>query len=183
MVVKVVIAEDDSRMQLTLKTVLEKIEEVKVIETVGDGISLIKAVEELKPDVIFVDIEMPEMDGLTATKEIVDIDPRIFIIFVTGFAEYSLDAFDVYAFDYLIKPFKIARISKTMDKIKKLLREKKLAKINEREIEPVGGIQKLVAHINQKLLFLDMKDVIMLTRYDRKTYIYVDSRKVLVKSR
>ena len=60
MVVKVVIAEDDSRMQLTLKTVLEKIEEVKVIETVGDGISLIKAVEELKPDVIFVDIECPK---------------------------------------------------------------------------------------------------------------------------
>jgi two-component system LytT family response regulator len=179
MVVKVVIAEDDQRMQLILRKTLEGLEDVKVIQEVGDGLALVEAVEKLKPDVVFLDIDMPRMDGLAAAKEIVDIYPQIFIIFATAYAQYHQEAFDVYAFDYLLKPFKLDRISRTMERVKGIIKERKLAKLYEKKVEGVGSLQKLMVQDNRRLHFLDTRNIVMVTRDERKTKIHLTGEKVI----
>lgn len=123
MFVKVIIAEDDPIMQQILTKVLEGIENVKVIQVVNDGCALLEAVEKLMPDVIFVDVHMPKMDGVSASKQIMDMDPKIFIIFATAYTSYTLEAFEVYAFDYLLKPYRLDRIIKTMERVKVFMAE------------------------------------------------------------
>jgi two-component system LytT family response regulator len=179
MVVKVIIAEDDPIMQQILRKVLEGIENIKVIHVVNEGCALLEAVEELMPDVIFVDVDMPKMDGVSASKEIMDIDPKIFIIFATAYTSYTQEAFAVYAFDYLLKPYKLKRIAETMERVKRIIRERNLAKLYEKNTHGNYSIKKLIIHDHHNLLFLDVDNIIMLTRSGRKTQIHLTGEKVV----
>lgn len=71
----------------------------------------------LRPRVIFLDVDMPVIDGLACAHQLQDEDPTRVIIFATGHEEYREDAFEVYAFDYLVKPFDLERLDRTLQRI------------------------------------------------------------------
>lgn len=79
---------------------------------------MIEAVKEKKPDAIFMDVEMPEMNGIELAKTLQDIDPRINIIFTTGYKEYMPEAFDLYASGYLLKPVEEEEVRKALDHLR-----------------------------------------------------------------
>jgi len=117
---KVIIAEDDPAMRLILRRVIEGISELEIVAEAEDGLQLIQLTEELMPDVVFLDISMPVLGGLEAAKKIFSINPTISIIFATGHDNYTHEAFEVYAFDYLVKPFNLDRIKQTMARLKEM---------------------------------------------------------------
>jgi DNA-binding LytR/AlgR family response regulator len=170
---KVIIAEDDPAMRLILKRVLEGITGIDIVGEAENGRQLVQMVENLNPEIVFLDIDMPELDGIGASKEIIDINPNIFIIFATGFNCYAHEAFEVYAFDYLIKPFDLERIRRTIKRIKEL-------KIEREEVGFWGQERglcreenlKLKVLSNDKSTFINVPDIILITRNERKTIIY-----------
>ncbi|MBE0446647.1 MAG: response regulator transcription factor [Actinobacteria bacterium] len=117
---KIIIAEDDPYIRLILRRIIEKISGLEVVAEAEDGIKLIRQVEKLMPDVVFLDITMPTMNGLEAAKKIFSIDPTIAMIFATAHDSYMREAFEVYAFDYLVKPFNLDRIRQTLSRIKEI---------------------------------------------------------------
>ncbi len=171
--ITVFIAEDDPDMRHVLKKVVEQVEGVEVIGEAGDGIEAIKLIEELSPQVIFIDIDLPGKNGVALAQEIFDINPWTFIVFATAFNEFRGEAFDVYAFDYLVKPFKMNRLRQTMERIKQVMSGKAAAK-------PMPSITNLKDNLNKKLLFrenekliyLNLDNIIYVTRESRKTVIY-----------
>lgn len=170
---KIVVAEDDPAMRLVLKKVLNGISGVEVTAEAENGKQLVQKVEELKPDAVFLDIDMPEMTGVEAAREIFDINPKIFIIFATAFDNYTHEAFQVYAFDYLIKPFNLDRIRQTMERIKELQAEREKTGSVERQVMQLGkDNQKLLIQTNDSQKFINVQDIIILTRNDRQTVIY-----------
>lgn len=112
---------DDERPAIdVLKILLEKTGEVCVIGSFISGIQALSKIRRLKPDVIFLDIEMPEMTGLELAEIIIEQDNNVEIVFVTAYDKYALEAFRVNAIDYLLKPLSSEDISKVITRLKKI---------------------------------------------------------------
>jgi len=170
---KIIIAEDDPAMRLVLKQVLNEIPNVEIIGEAENGKQLIQMTKELKPDVIFVDVDMPEVNGVEAARVIFEHNPRVAIIFVTAYDNYMQEAFQVYAFDYLIKPFDLERINQTVNRIIELKAEsyhENFVKDISQQLDCQG--QKFMISSNEKCSLVNIKDIILITRVEHKTNIY-----------
>jgi two-component system LytT family response regulator len=92
----------------------------KLIEIVGMYTNPLKAIDEiseLKPEVAFLDINMPQMKGIDAASKLLEICPNLDIVFVTAYDEYAIEAFELYAMDYLLKPISQKRFNITLERI------------------------------------------------------------------
>ncbi|KGR88256.1 response regulator [Lysinibacillus boronitolerans] len=134
---------DDEYLPLTrLKTLLEK-SNVSGIEIVGeytDSFELLKDIEILQPNVVFLDIVMPDMDGLALGEKIQEIVPNVEIVFTTGFDQYAIDAFNLHAIDYLLKPVQISRLEKTLERLDQINNKVKEIKPRLTVIKLFGGL-------------------------------------------
>ncbi|WP_342545643.1 response regulator [Lysinibacillus sp. FSL K6-4013] len=134
---------DDEYLPLTrLKTLLEK-SNVSGIEIVGEytnSFELLKDIEILQPNVVFLDIVMPDMDGLALGEKIQEIVPNVEIVFTTGFDQYAIDAFNLHAIDYLLKPVQISRLEKTLERLDQINNKVKEIKPRLTVIKLFGGL-------------------------------------------
>jgi two-component system response regulator AlgR len=104
--IKVLIADDESLARLRLQRILEKRTDVQVIGEARNGVEAVQMAHRSLPDVVLMDVCMPEMDGLEATEKIARMVPPPVVIFCTAYDDFALRAFDVRAFAYLLKPIK-----------------------------------------------------------------------------
>ncbi|MDD4169789.1 MAG: LytTR family DNA-binding domain-containing protein [Desulfotomaculaceae bacterium] len=172
--IKVFICDDDPDMRLVIKKVVEEVEEVEVVGEAGDGFEAEKLIEDLSPQIIFLDIDMPGKDGIELGKAIFDLNPWTFIVYVTGFNEYRDEAFDIYAFDYLVKPFKLNRLRQTMVRIKAILEGKREAGADFSEIaRGTGTLEKTrLFKASNEFICLNVDNIIFITKESRKTVVY-----------
>lgn len=168
---KVLIGDDEEGMRMVLRKAVEKIDGFKLVGEAEDGEVVLSKVEELHPEIIFLDVEMPKLSGIECAKKIIDINPKIIIIFATAHEIYMSDAFQLYAFDYIVKPFKLERIYQTLNRIKTLTEhknEENMYKIIRHE----KGLEKILIRSKEGISFVDMKDIVIIQREDRNTVIY-----------
>jgi len=111
--IKAVIIEDEEPARKILRYYLEKIEEIKIVAECGDGLSGLKAISEIKPDLIFLDIQIPKLNGFEML-EVIQEKPEI--IFTTAYDQYAIKAFELNAVDYLMKPFSQERLEEAVKK-------------------------------------------------------------------
>lgn len=167
--IRVLIADDDSGMRLILRRLIEKTGGYKIVGEVSDGGALIEAYEHEEPEVVITDVEMPVMTGIECAKLIQDKNPRTVLIFVTAHEEYMKSAFEVYAFDYLVKPFKVERALKTLERLKTTLRSpEEPVKLNKKPAS------RLMLKTKEGMEFIDFAEIILIQREDRSTVIYCD---------
>lgn len=112
--IKTLIVDDEPLARSIIKTYLSEHEQFELIGEYGDGFSALKAINELKPDVVFLDIQMPKLTGIELL-ELLDIKP--IIVFITAFNQYAIEAFELSACDYLLKPFAKERFNTTIARI------------------------------------------------------------------
>lgn len=170
MEINVLICDDDMGMRLVLTKAIERLQDFKVVGEAEDGEKGIELFEKLHPDVVFIDVEMPKCTGIECAKKILDINPKTSIIFATGHSEYMPEAFELYAFDYITKPFKIERIYKTLDKVKETngLKEEIVLK-NETSKK---DMDRIFIKNKEGLSFINVKNIIIAQREQRSTVIY-----------
>jgi two-component system, LytTR family, response regulator len=118
--VKALIVEDERLAANALHRLLLNDTEIQVIGIAADGKSAVNKIQALKPDLVFLDIEIPEMNGFDVI-EAVGIDHMPIVIFVTAYDRYTLRAFEVHALDYLLKPFEEGRLTAALSRAKKEL--------------------------------------------------------------
>lgn len=171
MSLKILIADDDEGMRLVLKKVIRKNTDFEIIGEAEDGITALSFADSLKPDIIFMDVEMPQLNGIECAKKIMDLNPKIILIFATAHEEYMQEAFEVYAFDYLVKPFKMERITQTLTRIKDIVSQKSLQPMPI-ALQHDKGLEKLLVRNKEGISFIDMDDIILIQREDRSTVIY-----------
>ncbi|WIV10673.1 LytTR family DNA-binding domain-containing protein [Proteiniborus sp. MB09-C3] len=176
MCIRVLIADDESGMRLVLRKVIERIEGFQVVGEAEDGSSALSLVEELNPEVVFLDIEMPNLDGIECAKLISDIDPKKMIVFATAHPSYMPDAFEVYAFDYITKPFKVDRIIKTLNRIKEISSEEN-NKGQEDIVYQQSVAEKLIIKNKDGINFIDIDSIILIQREGKSTVIYTSDNK------
>lgn len=164
------IADDDYGIRRILFKALSKIDDVEIVGEAEGGESAISLYEEANPDVVFLDVEMPNINGIECAKKIMDINPKTKVIFVTAHNEYMSDAFELYAFDYLVKPFKLERINQTIERIKNA--ENESYKLFNKDIENKKSLDKLIIKNKEGIIFIDINNIIIIQRENRSTVIY-----------
>jgi len=118
MKLRAVIVDDEELARQILKEYLHKAGDVEIVAECANGFEAVKAVGELRPDLLFLDIQMPKLDGFEVLEL---IDPPVAVIFVTAYDQYAMKAFDAAAVDYLLKPFSTDRLAKALERARALL--------------------------------------------------------------
>src|SRR6187397_179187 len=111
---KAIIIDDEPLARSIIKEYLQGYPDITVVEECNDGFAGIKAIQRHQPDLIFLDIQMPKINGFEML-ELIDDPPQV--IFTTAFEEYAIRAFETHAADYLLKPFSKERFDKAMQKL------------------------------------------------------------------
>jgi two-component system LytT family response regulator len=114
---KVLIVDDEPLARENLRILLQEESDIEIVGECANAVEAIGAVHKLRPDVLFLDIQMPRISGLEMVG-MLDPDHRPYIVFLTAFDEYAVKAFEEHAFDYLLKPIETQRLAKTLTRLR-----------------------------------------------------------------
>jgi DNA-binding LytR/AlgR family response regulator len=116
MELRTVLVDDEQLARDELKYLLSQIDGIDVIGQAGDGVEAFATIKRLQPDVVFLDVQMPGLTGFEVARRMIDDHLSSHIIFVTAFDQYAIEAFEVNAVDYLLKPVEKARLRETVNR-------------------------------------------------------------------
>jgi two-component system, LytTR family, response regulator len=165
---RVVVAEDEPAARRLLVRLLSSHADIRVVAECRHGREAITAIRSLAPDLVFLDVKMPELDGFGIVAEIgaADMPP---IVFVTAFDEYAVRAFDVSAFDYLVKPFSDARF------------EEILARARHRLAERAAAPARFVVRLGNRSIVVAAEEIEWVEAQDYYALLHVGPRAHLVR--
>lgn len=119
--IKVMLIDDEHEIRKLLRKMVEKQPDYQVVAECGDFAKAVEEFARYRPDVVFADIDLNGEDGLNCARVLTELDPKLKVIFATAHSEYMANAFEIYAFDYLVKPFNMERLARTLDRIRSTL--------------------------------------------------------------
>ncbi|HEX6218190.1 MAG TPA: LytTR family DNA-binding domain-containing protein [Sphingomicrobium sp.] len=131
MTIRTVLVDDEPLATQGLRLRLEAHDDVEVVATAANGREAIRAIKTHKPDLVFLDIQMPGFDGFSVIQGLMDVEPPL-VVFVTAYGDHALRAFEAQAVDYLMKPVEEDRLAATLDRVRQRLNEKRSAEDVER---------------------------------------------------
>jgi two-component system, LytTR family, response regulator len=135
MTITALIIDDEELARELIKSYLKEFTFIEVVGECSNGFEGLKSINELKPDLVFLDIQMPKLTGFEMLEL---LDDKPFIIFTTAYNEFAIKAFESNAVDYLLKPFSLERFQSALNKVTERIK-------NNEKSEPVS--EKLVAHV------------------------------------
>ena len=168
---RAIIVDDERLARNELKSLLSEFPKIEIIEECDSAESAIVAVDELKPDVVFLDIHMPGKDGFGVLEEL-DYMPHV--IFITAYDEYAIKAFDVNALDYLLKPIQTDRLKEAIEKVKKEIIE------SVSESDKLGINNQVFVKDGDKCWFVNLSDVPMFESEGNYVRVYFNGNKPLI---
>jgi two-component system LytT family response regulator len=131
MTIRTIIVDDEKLAIQGLQLRLDDFPDVEVIDTCANGREAIRKIKTEKPDVVFLDIQMPGFDGFSVVKGVMEIEPPLFV-FVTAYQEHAIRAFEANAVNYLMKPVDRDKLADTLDRVRTRLSEKRSAEEAEK---------------------------------------------------
>jgi len=150
---RTVLIDDERLAREELKNLLKDFPEIEIIGECPNGKEGIKMINQEKPDLIFLDIQMPEINGFELLEQ---IDHCPFVIFVTAYDEFAIKAFDVNAMDYLLKPVDPVRLQETISKVSKIIPKEEIKKS-----DILGESDRIFIKDGEKCWFVDLSDIRM----------------------
>jgi len=182
---KVLIADDEAPARNKMQKMLEAYPDIEIAHVATNGLEAYEQIKQLKPDIVFLDIEMPGMTGIEVVNNFEDPEEVPYIVFVTAYHDYAVHAFDLNAIDYITKPVNADRLQDALDKIRKTPRGKflssfkqNLEKVTE-ELEHSGSFQfsnKLPVPTSDRYKLVDYNDIIYIEIIERFTFIHTSDR-------
>src|ERR1700681_834547 len=169
MTINTIIVDDEKPARDELAFLLKSFPEINVIGQGKNGVEAVSLIKEHSPDLVFLDVKMPGLDGFGVLKKIVERKMKMpHVVFATAFDEYAVQAFDVNAVDYVLKPFDKARIAKAIARARKMLETQTSATERlEQLVSQLGAAKprssppvKILVRSQQKLLLVDGEDLI-----------------------
>ncbi|MEY3833507.1 MAG: hypothetical protein RLZZ130_985 [Pseudomonadota bacterium] len=124
MSIRTILVDDEKLAIQGLELRLQPFDDIEIVATCHNGREAIRKIKTLKPDLVFLDIQMPGFDGFSVVQGVMDIDPPLFV-FVTAYSEHAIKAFEAQAIDYLMKPVEPERLADTMDRVRNRLADKR----------------------------------------------------------
>ncbi|WP_211047369.1 LytTR family DNA-binding domain-containing protein [Lutibacter sp. B1] len=190
MKISTLIVDDEALARQRLVNLVNDVPKLELIGECATGKEAITAINDLEPDVVFLDIQMTDMNGFEVLEKII-VDKKPIVVFVTAYNEYALKAFDFFAFDYLLKPYKDDRFFKSIDNIINFINNKTHSpfedKINDLLKYVKAGetntcySEKIPVKLGNKVHFINVCDVKYILASGYYAEIYTNEKKHLLR--
>lgn len=182
MVYRVFLADDEPLICNELRYILEQEEDIQVVGECHMGSKVIENIRNLKPHVLFLDINMPGCTGIEIARNLLNDKKPPYIVFVTAYEEYAIEAFRVNAVGYVLKPFMADEIKDVMKQVRLRAgqRSEYIQRLNRAldEIKP-PGFRRIAGEKDGRLCLLDPEDINAIIARDKTTYIATDQGEYL----
>lgn len=165
---KVLIVDDEPLARENLRYLLEEHSDIEILGECSNAVEAIGEVHRLRPDVLFLDIQMPRISGLEMVG-MLDPAHRPYIVFLTAFDEYAVKAFEEHAFDYLLKPIEAARLEKTLARLRQERVQQDISLLEEHQ----QALKFIPCTGHSRIWLLQMEDVAFVS--SRMSGVYVTS--------
>ncbi|MDD2555434.1 MAG: LytTR family DNA-binding domain-containing protein [Syntrophaceticus sp.] len=175
---KVAAADDERGVLLLLKSILSEMDGIQLAGVSENAADAIELVESQKPDLALLDIELPDMKGIELAEKLRQIKPDLYIVFITAYENYSLDAFRLYAYDYILKPIDQRRVKDTVTRIRQAMQVS-----NKAHGDSPSRLQNTRIAINQRneKIFVSPDDIYYLEK--QGPYIQIHTKNQKIKTR
>lgn len=189
MVLKVLVVDDEMLARDELKYLLQRTKEVDVIEEADCVEDALEKLMENKPDLVFLDIQLSNDNGFEIANILKKMKSPPAIVFATAYDQYALQAFEVDALDYILKPFDEERIAQTLKKYKKRKENETEKHQNMKSIDVAPEMHRLALPIEESIVLVNIKDIVYVGLVDgrvtvktlRETYVTYDTLVILEK--
>jgi two-component system LytT family response regulator len=188
--IKAIIVDDEPPARRNLRALLKGDADIELVKECGNGKDAVWQIRALAPDLVFLDVQMPEMDGFAVLDNLAG-HPLPAIIFVTAYDQYALKAFEVSALDYLLKPFSDERFRKALQQAKQQIEQqdasefgkKMLALIGTRDLKPDAPryLTRLMVKAAGRVLFLKTDEIDWIEAYDNYVRLHAAGKAHLLR--
>lgn len=170
---KCIIVEDEFLAREELKYFIKNFSNIKIVGEFEDGLDVMKFIQKDKVDVIFLDINISSVDGLLIAKNISRFSEKPYIVFITAYKEHAVEAFEIEAFDYILKPYDESRIKSMLKKLE--------LSYNSKNGNLLTITNKINLFKNDKIIVTDMDDIYYFEARDRETCVFTKDEEYIVK--
>lgn len=185
--IRALVVDDEPLARRRIQKMLRGNSDIEIIGECANGRDAIRAIRDQLPDLVFLDVQMPETDGF-AVIEALDSAHLPFVIFVTAYDQYALRAFEVYALDYLLKPFDRGRFEKALQRAKERIRNEKSGNLGERALALLEEIkarssclERLVIKSGGRVFFLKTEEIDWVEAEGKYVRLHVDKDSYLLR--
>jgi DNA-binding LytR/AlgR family response regulator len=186
MLIKCLIVDDEPPAVEELAYLLSKIDEIDIVGKAGSASRAIEAIETLAPDLVFLDIQMPERDGFEVIRRYMSSKGPPIFIFATAYDQYAVKAFDAEAVDYILKPFNEERVRKSVQRARDLLQTMKQVPLCQqveklvRQLEnSPREVQKIPVESKGRIRVLDLEEIVFLKAENKGIDVYTKNESFL----
>jgi len=177
--IRVLIVDDEPLARKFIRRMLDEEDDVEVVGECGSGREAVAAVRAHAPDLLFLDVQMPEMDGFAAL-EALGLEHLPLVVFTTAYEQYAVRAFEAHALDYLLKPFDRARFARALSHARERLRERQgggervqLAALLDHVKRRPAHLERLMVRADGRIIFLNVEDVDWIEADDKYVRLHV----------
>lgn len=157
-----IIVDDEQLACDELSYLLKDFPEVEVVATGANGLEAMELIQKLEPDIVFLDVHMPGLDGMDVVRKLREREAELpHFIFVTAYDQHAVEAFRLQAMDYLLKPVDRARLAETVERARRAIQEKQKAGVPESA--PRAARTKLLVRNNNRNFIVDAEDMVYAT--------------------
>ena len=177
---RALIVEDEQISRERLRELLEHVEWIECIGQAADGISAVRMIDEMRPDLVFLDIEMPGMTGIEVLSRITHVPA---VVFTTAYDRYAVTAFELEALDYLLKPFGAKRLEAALERVKKNLEsggEPPVAERARAALENRDSFTRIFVRDRGRIVPIVVDDIDRLEAEDDYVGVHAKGRRYLV---
>jgi two-component system, LytTR family, response regulator LytT len=165
MSLRAVVVDDEQLARNELCFLLEQMEDVEVVGQAGNGAEALASIERLTPDVVFLDVQMPGLTGFEVVRGMVAQESPSHVVFVTAFDQYAIDAFEVNAVDYLLKPVEAARLEQAVTRVRRRVSSdrplnEQLERIVQLVTERQSRKDRLAVKVGERFLLVHADEII-----------------------
>lgn len=186
--IKTILVDDEEHARDRLSYMLRELDEVALVGVCKNGLEAIEAIEEHQPELLFLDIEMPEVNGFDVLNNM-DVEKMPVVIFVTAFSEYAVKAFEVNALDYIHKPFDKARLVQAVEKARKSLdsydekeMRTKIEQLLKGQTETEQLIERFIIKSGGNIYIIRVNEVLWIEASGNYVNIVTEKKKHLLRS-
>lgn len=171
---KAIVVDDEFLAREELKYFINNFSNIEIAAEFEDGIEVLKYIQNNEVDVIFLDINIPSLDGVLLAKSISKFTKKPFIVFITAYKEHAAEAFEIEAFDYILKPYSESRIVSMLKKLENAMSD--VPSSNQSNIIS----NKINLWKNEKIIVVNMNDIYYCVAKERVTYVYTKDQEYSV---
>lgn len=153
--VRAVIAEDEELARASLRRLVSEVEWVELVGEAADGNAAVETIDRVRPDLVFLDVMLPELTGLEVLQR---IQHQPMVVFTTAYERFAVTAFELEALDYLVKPFGSRRFHETMERVRRRLQGAEGRGQKAAELPP-GPLERLFARVGSRIVPVPVREV------------------------